>query len=71
MMVKGHVENWLFVLDLNNVGITQLPINQLKGILGALNRNFRGRMFRNIIINVPMVLMGTWGIIKGWSDKFV
>ena len=28
-------------------------------------------MFRNIIVNVPYVIMGAWTIIKGWSDQFV
>ena len=36
-----------------------------------MNRNFRGRMFRNIVVNVPYIIMGAWTIIKGWSDQFV
>ena len=71
MMVPGHIENWLLIFDFNGIGITQLPVNQIKSFSLALNRNFRGRMFRNIIVNVPYVIMGAWTIIKGWSDQFV
>ena len=35
-MVPGHVENWIFVLDMNDVGVTQIPVSSLKGLMQAM-----------------------------------
>ena len=70
-MVPGHIENWLVIIDFKNVGATDLPVNQLKNFVGAMNRNFRGRLFKLIIVNTPAVIRGTWTIIHGWLDKFI
>ena len=71
MMVPGHIEGWLVIIDLKDVGITQLPIKQLKGFIKSLQGNFRGRMFRTIAVNSHWLLRGVWNAAWSWLDSFV
>jgi len=71
MMVPGHIENWFVIIDFKGLGVTDLPINELKGFVAALQRNFRGRMSRMIVANTPALIRGAWSIIYSWLDKFV
>jgi|APSaa5957512535_1039671.scaffolds.fasta_scaffold629691_1 hypothetical protein len=43
----------------------------MKNFVGAMNRNFRGRLFRLIVVNTPAVIRGVWTIIYNWLDKFI
>mmetsp|Transcript_39651 Transcript_39651/g.60727 ORF Transcript_39651/g.60727 Transcript_39651/m.60727 type:complete len:108 (-) Transcript_39651:12-335(-) len=61
----------MVVMDFNNVGITQLPVKQLKGFVLALQRKFRARMFRTVIVRSHWLLRGLWNIVWGWLDEFV
>ena len=36
MMGPGHVENWMIVIDMKDVSLTQLPISSLKGFIKSL-----------------------------------
>jgi hypothetical protein len=71
MMVPGHIESWFIIMDFDGIGLTQLPVSELKGMVGSLQRNFRGRMFRNVIVNSHWLVSGLWSTVKGWLDPFV
>ena len=71
MLVPGHVENWIVIIDFKGIGVTDMPVKQLQGMITALNRNFRGRMYRNVVVNTPTVLKGIWAMIYSWLDKFM
>ena len=51
MMVPGHVESWIMIMDFDGVSLGEIPIKQLKNFTAAMQRNFRGRMYRNIMVN--------------------
>ena len=36
-----------------------------------MQKNFRGRMFRLVAVNSPLLLKAAWGIVYGWLDEFV
>ena len=36
MMIPGRIESWLIIMDLKDVGMTQLPVKQLKGFVSSL-----------------------------------
>ena len=71
MFVPGHVESWLMIMDFDQVNLGEIPVKQLRNFVGSLQRNFRGRMFRNIMVNTHWLLQGVWGTVKGWLDPFV
>mmetsp|Transcript_11598 Transcript_11598/g.17562 ORF Transcript_11598/g.17562 Transcript_11598/m.17562 type:complete len:88 (+) Transcript_11598:509-772(+) len=69
-MVPGRVESWVVIMDFKDVSITSIPIKQLKGFIQALQSNFRGRMFRLIAVNSPLLLRGLWTALWTWIDEY-
>jgi hypothetical protein len=45
-MIPGIVETWNMIVDLNNVGMTEIPLKAVKAIIANGSKNFRGRMYR-------------------------
>lgn len=33
LLVPGRIENWYMIIDLNNIGVTSLPVKKVKGIV--------------------------------------
>ena len=48
-----------------------MPVNQIKGFVSHLQKNFRGRMFRMFIVNSPLLLTAFWNIAWTWLDDFI
>jgi len=70
-LVQGRVESWLLIIDLKDVYLSQVPLMQLQGMIVGLQKNFRGRMFRLIVVNSPLVLKAAWAVVYNWMDDFV
>lgn len=71
MLVKGHVESWFLIIDCKDVSVSQVPVTSLQGFIVSLQKNFRGRMFRLVAINSPLLLKAAWAIVYSWLDEFV
>ena len=56
---------------MTDVGIAQIPMKMLKAFMSHLQNNYRGRMFRTIIVFSPFLLRALWNIIWAWIDEFV
>ena len=70
-LLPGHVENWILIVDMKEVGITELPVSKLKGFLKAMQLRFRGRMFRVLAINSHWLLRAFWNMVISWMDAFI
>ena len=70
-LLPGHVENWILIVDMAGVGITQLPVSKLKGFLKAMQVSFRGRMYRVLGINSHWLLRAFWTALMSWMDAFI
>ena len=69
--VQGKIENWFTLMDMSDVGVTQIPVNDLKTFMQHLQSNFRGRMFRTVVVFSPMMLRAIWNIVWAFIDEFV
>jgi len=69
ILLPGQVENWIFILDLNNVGIGSLPKTAMKKIISYLQANYRGHLTTMNIINTPSSIYIPWALIKGFLDE--
>jgi len=69
MMISGKVENWVVLIDLNNVGLSSLPISALKTIMVYLSSNYRSRMFVTYIANTPSSIYIPWSIVKSFLEE--
>ena len=67
-MLDGRVENWLMVIDCKDIGVTELPIQKLKGFMMSMLLRFRGRMFRTIAIDSPWLARWLWNLLVSWFD---
>ncbi len=69
-MVPGVQETWIMVVDLNNVGVTSIPMNKVKAIIANGSKNFRGRMYRQYTINAGWVVRKAFGGLTSFLDEF-
>jgi len=69
MLLPGQVEHWIFIMDLKGMGVTSLPINAMKKLLGFLQHNYRGRLKSLYIINTPGTIYVPWQIAKGFLEE--
>ncbi|OMJ72001.1 hypothetical protein SteCoe_29678 [Stentor coeruleus] len=69
LLLPGQIENWIVITDLNNKGLSDLPISSLKNIIKVLQDNFRCRMIVNYIVNAPSSLYFFWSIIKKFIEE--
>ena len=68
--LPGVAETFCIIMDLDKVGITQMPVRGLKNFLGAVQTNFRGRGYKTFIVNAGMMVRGSWSMIKPVLDEF-
>lgn len=69
LMLPGQVENWVVITDLNNQGLSDLPIRSLGSIIKILQDNFRCRMIVNYVVNAPSSIYFMWSIIKKFVEE--
>ena len=62
IFIPGQIENWVLITDFKDIGLSKM--GKGKDIIGALNK-YRGRVFRNFMINIGgFISMAVKGIIS-------
>jgi hypothetical protein len=56
MIVPGRVENIICLIDLNGLGLADVPFSALKQVYSVLNRHYGGRLYRLYICNLSWTL---------------
>eukprot|EP00931_Biecheleriopsis_adriatica_P049630 TRINITY_DN2870_c2_g1_i1.p1 TRINITY_DN2870_c2_g1~~TRINITY_DN2870_c2_g1_i1.p1 ORF type:complete len:556 (+),score=142.33 TRINITY_DN2870_c2_g1_i1:85-1752(+) len=56
MIYPGRVENMIALIDLNGLGLTDVPFSALKQVYGVLNNHYGGRLYRLYICNLSWTL---------------
>ena len=69
-MSPGHVENWLTIFDMSGVGASEVPKDKLKGLVNAMQKNFRGRLYKFYSIEVTYVVKVLWQTAHRFVDDF-
>eukprot|EP01017_Pseudomicrothorax_dubius_P028170 TRINITY_DN3329_c0_g1_i8.p1 TRINITY_DN3329_c0_g1~~TRINITY_DN3329_c0_g1_i8.p1 ORF type:complete len:387 (+),score=132.01 TRINITY_DN3329_c0_g1_i8:127-1287(+) len=69
MFLPGQVENWVIIIDLNNMSFLSMPINLMKQIFGYLQNNYRSRLFRMYVMNTPFSIYVPWSIAKSFLEE--
>eukprot|EP01017_Pseudomicrothorax_dubius_P009602 TRINITY_DN13296_c0_g1_i5.p1 TRINITY_DN13296_c0_g1~~TRINITY_DN13296_c0_g1_i5.p1 ORF type:complete len:278 (+),score=34.74 TRINITY_DN13296_c0_g1_i5:381-1214(+) len=64
MFVNGKIENNIVLVDLNQKGLTDIPLTYVKEILDLLNTHFPCMIHNIFIIHSPFSLRASWSIIK-------
>ena len=69
-MVPGAVECWTAIFDLKDVGVTQIPKDKIQGLVKAMTKNYRGRLFRFYATDVTFVVRQLWKLAHRFVDDF-
>ena len=69
MLLEGKIENWVVVMDMNKMGVMEMPYSVIKELNQHLQSNFRNRMFVLYLINAPSMISIPWKVCKGFLDE--
>ena len=64
------IENWTVIVDLSNVGLTQIPKTLLQGMISAMSKNYRGRMYKLFCVQTAWLVRGLWKVVQSLLDEF-
>jgi CRAL/TRIO domain len=67
-LIPGRVENWVSIVDMKGVGITEVPKNLMKAITKPLQQYFKGRLYRLHVINAKWTIKIVWKVVKKVVD---
>lgn len=70
LSVPGKAEAWTMILDLKDIGMTDLPLGTLKGVMASAQNNFRGTAFKIFILNANLTIRAGFSVIKLMLDDF-
>ena len=62
--IPGIIENWTVIVDLSKVGLTQIPKTLLQGIISAMSKNYRGRMYKLFAVQTAWLVRGLWKVLQ-------
>jgi len=69
LFLPGQVENWVFIMDLNRMGLGSLSLGPMKKLMEFLQHNYRGSLFAMYVINTPGSIFLPWRIVKGFLEE--
>jgi hypothetical protein len=70
MCIPGKSETILTIIDLANVSMTSIPVTALRKFISSSQTNFRGRAYKNFILNANIIIRGSFGLFKSMMDEF-
>lgn len=68
LLIPGKVENWIMLIDLNDVGMTSLPVKKVQAIVGMTQKHFGGRLFRQFCVNMGFMMRKSSSIFLNFVD---
>ncbi len=66
--LPGKVEQWLVIMDLDGVALSQIPVNALRKFLSLAQNTFRARCHRAYILNAGWLLRSAWACFSAMLD---
>ena len=56
------------IIDLNDVGMTSLPVKKVKSIVGLTQQHFGGRLYRQFCINMSFMMRKSISVFLNFVD---
>jgi len=69
-MIPGKIENWDVILDLKDVGFSEIPRDRIQPLVTTMSTNFRGRLYRLYATDVSFILRSLWNLVRAFVDEF-
>lgn len=64
MFVPYYVENWVIILELNNLSLFSIPVTLIRKIIDMCQRNYTSTVEVMYILNPSYFLMNAWNFVK-------
>jgi hypothetical protein len=68
--MMGKAETWNMIINLKDLGVTDVPNKALKNMMSTAQTYFRGRAYRVFVVNAGIVARGSFKIVKIMLDDF-
>ncbi|KAM3132942.1 hypothetical protein pb186bvf_014938 [Paramecium bursaria] len=69
MFYPGKIEQWIILIDSNEIGITGLPIDMLKQIIQTAAAHYVGNLEKLYLLNPSTTLSLSWSVISKFIDE--
>ena len=70
MLVPGKIETWLVILDLQDVGMTNIPVSRLKVFIKAIQASFPGRLYKLLVLNGNWLIRAFFATLYPFFDQY-
>ena len=67
-LVPGKVETWNLVVDFKDLGLSQIPMNQLRMMSMRMKKNYKLRVHNIVAVNTSWVIKQAANIINTFLD---
>ena len=65
--VPYFVENWVMIVDCDEMGLTSFPVKFFLRLLNIMQLNHAACMHKLFLVNVPFTFGAIWGMAKRMS----
>ncbi|KAL4447108.1 hypothetical protein ABPG74_013960 [Tetrahymena malaccensis] len=69
MLLPGQIENWVIILDFNQMGLFSFPVMSFKKMIGFLQSNYRARMYKLYCVNTPNSIWVPWKAVQLFLEE--
>lgn len=66
MFLPGQIENYVVIIDVNKLGVTEIPKSSLAKIIECLSKGYRYRTKRMFVLNTTFSLKFAWKVIESF-----
>ena len=70
MLVPGRIENWLILMDMEDLGVSNCPTDCMKTLMTVFFEKFPGRLFRCICINTSWLVRRVYDVVSVCLDEY-
>jgi hypothetical protein len=71
MLIPGKVENWISLMDLSNLSISQLPKKWLTSFIKSCQANYKCRGVKSFVLNASWGIRAVWKMASPFVDSKV
>ena len=64
LQLPGQVECMNMIFDLNGLGMFSIPYNIMSQVVGCIQKNFRGRLYKCFMTNAPYTVNVGWKVAQ-------
>ena len=67
--LPGQIENWILIVDVNKLGVTEIPAKLVGKVISCLSDNYRCKSRRMFILNTTMGVKFGWNIVQAFMRE--